>query len=96
MRLKPRIVLHSPVASPSKLEPFVEQCLLDGVQLIAVVGDGCADLEEEIDWIVVGDGLNPDRYLTTSSHPNEPLQEVLDFASSWSCEGEEGVQQVRL
>ena len=96
MRFKPRIVLHSPVMSPSKLEPFVEQCLRDCVQLIAVVGDGCADLEEEIDWIVVGDGSNPARFVTTSSHPNEPLEKVLEFAALWSCEGEEGVQQVRL
>ena len=78
------------------MEPFVEQCLRDGVQLIAVVGDGCADLEEEIDWIVVGDGLEPARYVTTSSHPDEPLEEVMEFAASWSCEGEEGVQEVRL
>jgi len=66
-----------------KLEPFVEQCLRDGVQLIAVVGDGCADLEEEIDWTVVGNGLERGRYVTTSSHPNEPLEEVLEFASLW-------------
>ena len=96
MRLKPRIILHSPLMSASKLEPFVEQCLRDGVSLIAVVGDGCEKLEEEIDWIVVGDGLDPARYLSTSSHPSQPLEEVVDFAEFWLCEGEEGVQQVRL
>jgi hypothetical protein len=97
MRLKPRIVLHSPVISPSKLEPFVQQCLRDGVQLIAVVGDGCEDLEEEIDWIAIGDGSIPARYIpTTSSHPDQPVDEVLEFAALWLCEGEEGVQQVRL
>lgn len=74
----------------------MEQCLRDGVQLIAVVGEGCAELEEEIDWIVVGDGLSPDRYVTTSSHPDESAEDVVEFAEFWLCEGEDGVQQVRF
>ena len=86
--------------SQSKLKPFVERCLRDGVQLIAVVGDGCEDLEEEIDWIAIEDDSRPARYIpTTSSHPNKPVEEVLEFAALWLCEGEEGeegVQQVRL
>jgi len=97
MRLKPRIVLHSPVSSQSKLEPFVQQCVRDGVQLIAVVGEGCEGLEEEIDWIAIENGSIPLSLIpTTSSHPNEPLEEVLEFAGLWICDGEEGVQQVRL
>jgi hypothetical protein len=96
MRLKPRIVLHSPVTSPNELEPFVEQCVRDGVSLIAVVGEGCEDLEEEIDWIAIGDGSLARYIPTTSSHPDETIEEVLEFAAFWECEGEEGIQQVRL
>jgi hypothetical protein len=80
--------------SQSKSEPFAQQCMRDGVKLIAVVGDGCEDLEEEIDWIAIGDGSIPNQLIpTTSSHPNEPVEEVLEFAALWLCDGEEGVHK---
>ena len=96
MRLKPRIVLHSPVAEAAKLALFVDQCLRDGVRLIAIVADGCEALEEEIDWLIIRDGFDPDRLICTSSHPDQPLDEVLEFASTWTCHGEDGVQELRL
>jgi hypothetical protein len=95
MSLPPRIVLHSPVANQAALEPFVEQCLADGVCLIAIIGDGAEALEEEVDWLVIGEGADKSRFLVTSSHPEESLEEVLEFASGWSCE-REGLSEVRL
>lgn len=96
MRYKPRIVLHSPVTDTSKLEQFVDQCLEDRVSLIAIVGEGCEALEEEIDWLITRGGFDPDRLICTSVHRDEPLNEVLEFASSWTCDGEDGVQEMRL
>ena len=88
MSLPPRIVLHSPVADQAALGPFVEQCLADGVSLIAIVGKGAEALEEEVDWLMIGDGTDESRYVTTSAHPDESLEEVLEFASSWNSERE--------
>src|SRR5689334_4631474 len=62
MTLAPRIVLHSPIADGSALGPFVEQCLADGVCLIAIVGEGAEALEEEVDWLVIGDGADKSRF----------------------------------
>jgi hypothetical protein len=95
MSLAPRIVLHSPVVDHAALESFVEQCLKDDVQLIAVWGEGAEALEEEIDWIVIGDGIDDSRYITTSSHPKESLDQVLEFASHWKCE-RDGLSEVSL
>ena len=95
MSLAPRIVLHSPVVDQASLEPFVEQCLKDGVRLIAMWGEGAEALEEDVDWLVIGDGADESRYITTSSHPGESLEEVLEFASLWNCE-REGLSEVRL
>ena len=95
MSLPPRVVLHSPVSDRAALESFVEQCLHDEVALIAVVGDDAEALETEIDWLVVGDGSDDGRFVVTSSHPGESLQEVLDFAAAWHCE-REGLLEVRL
>lgn len=95
MTLPPRIVLHSPVAHKVALGPFVERCLADGVSLIAIIGEGAEALEEEVDWLVIGDGADTSRFLITSAHPEESLEEVLAFASGWNC-GREGLSQVRL
>ena len=96
MTFPPRIVLHAPIAHRDRLRAFVERCLRDGVRLIAIVGAGAETLEEEIDWIVVGDGPKPSRFIVTSSHPNERLEDVLEFAAGWRCDGEDGLEEVRL
>ena len=95
MSLPPRIVLHAPILDQAALEPFVEQCLKDGVRLIAIWGDGAEALEDDIDWLVIGDGADKSRFLVTSAHPEDSLEEVLEFASGWNCE-REGLTEVRL
>jgi hypothetical protein len=92
----PKVVLQLPLKEPARLADFVERCLRDDVALIAVVGDGCEAVEDEIDEIVTGDGSDDSRFITTSSHPGEPLEEVLEFAEFWLVEGRDGVSLVRL
>ena len=96
MSLAPAIILLSPVFDETKLAAFVEQCLSDQVNLLAIVGDGCAELEERVDWLVIGDASNPNRYLLTSSHPGETMDEVREFVSGWNCDRDGGVQEVCL
>jgi hypothetical protein len=79
----PTIVLHTPLADPAKLEEFVEDCLRQGIRLIAVAGPDAEVIEDTIDEIVVGDGSKPDRSIVTSSHAGEPMEDVILFASSW-------------
>ncbi len=54
-----KIVLHCPVEDEGSLAAFVEQCLQDGVSLLAIIGPGSPELEEKIDWMVVGEGDDP-------------------------------------
>lgn len=91
-----KIILHSPVSDASLLDEFVEQCLRDHVSLIAVVGPGCSRLEDVIDELVVGDGSNPDRFLCTTSHPDEPFDDVMNMAITWEFERGDPVEEVRL
>jgi hypothetical protein len=48
--------------------------------LIAIIGEGAEALEEEVDWLVIGDGADKSRFLVTSAHPEESLEDVLEFA----------------
>ena len=95
MSLPPRIVLHSPVSSHAALAQFVERCLSDGVRLIAIAGADADKVELQIDMLVVGDGSDESRFLVTSAHPGEPLDEVREFTSGWLCDGE-GMLEVGL
>jgi hypothetical protein len=95
MPLPPRIVLHSPIVEREKLPPFIERCLRDGVCLIAVIGEEAEALEEEIDWLVVGDGNDHTRFVVTTAHTDESLEEVLEFAAGWDCE-RDGLLEVRF
>jgi hypothetical protein len=91
-----KIILHSPVSDERLLNDFVEQCLRDHVSLIAVVGAGCTRLEDMIDEIVVGDGSDPERFLCTSSHPDETFEDVVNMVECWELDRGDPYQEVRL
>ena len=91
-----KILLHSPLADESQLEPFVQQCLSDGVSIIAVYGPGSRRIEDIIDEIVVGDGSDPERFVCTTSHPDEPLDDVLNMLKHWEMERNDAIQEVSL
>lgn len=82
-----------PILNPAALEPFVESCIQDEVLLIAVVGDGCELVEDLIDDIIVGDGHDEGRFICTTSHPEEPVEDVIEFASRF---GELTAQEVKV
>jgi hypothetical protein len=77
---------------------FVEDCLRDRVVLVCVVGEGCEKVEDVIDELVVGDGSDLERFLTTTAHAGESLDEVRRFARGWSLgvDPASPIQEVRL
>jgi hypothetical protein len=93
-----KLILHAPPWDSPALEDFVEDCIRDHVVLVCVVGDDCQRVEDVIDELVVRNGTDPRRFLTTTSHPNETLDEVRLFAEAWTLDAEPGarVQEVSL
>jgi hypothetical protein len=75
-----KVVLHTPSGYRPSLDDMVERFIKDGVALVAVVGEDCARIEGVIDELVVGDGSDDRRFILTSSHPGETVDEVLEFA----------------
>lgn len=49
MIVEPKIVLTLPVSGEAALAAFVEQCITRNVSVIAVQGEGCERIEDEID-----------------------------------------------
>jgi len=93
-----KLILHAPSWDSAALEEFVEACVRDKVVLVCVIGDDCERVEDVIDELVVRDGTDPQRFLNTTSHPNESLWEVRAFAEAWTVDVDPGacVQEVWL
>ncbi|KQY92204.1 hypothetical protein ASD21_12295 [Caulobacter sp. Root1455] len=85
-----KVVLQLPLSAPEALAPFVERCVTEAVELICVVGPMADEVEDQIDWLVVGDGTDADRFIVTTAHPDEPLDRVLSFATAWTGDGARG------
>jgi hypothetical protein len=80
------------VARHLALTQFIE----DGVRFVGVVGQDCRLVEDLIDELVVGDASDPSRFLLTSSHPGESLEEAIAFARQLSDDYPGQVQVVEL
>ena len=74
-----KIVLSCPHGATLWLESLVEDFLQQGVLFIAVVGPECSRVEDLIDDLVVGDA-GTDRFILTSSHPEESVADAIAFA----------------
>ena len=81
-----KVVLHCPFGASLKLDALVEDFIRDGVRFVAVVGSECERIEELIDWSVIGPDGKRDYDLLTSSHPEESVEEVIEFAKSLTGE----------
>ena len=91
-----KIVLHCPDGYQPQLDAMIEKFIEDGVVFVGVVGKDCAKIEDIVDEIVVGDGSSGRPFVLTSSHPDESLDDAVEFAASLTGEHAGEVQVVTL
>ncbi len=89
-----RVVLQCPAGYKASLDQLVEDFLRDGVALVAVAGKDHSKVEDIIDELIVGNGTDPKRFLTTTSH--DSLEEAIEFVNSWRTDAVGGVRVVEL
>jgi hypothetical protein len=90
-----KFVIHCSHGYQPRLDSLVEQWIRDGVVFVGAVGKDCAKVEEIIDELCVGDGSKP-YYMLTSSHPDESLEDAIEFAESLTGEHAGPVEVVEL
>jgi hypothetical protein len=78
MSFAKKIVLHIPSGYVRGVDDLIGKFIQDGVKFVAVVGKDCAQVEDMIDAAAIGDGSDS-RFILTSSHPGETLDEVVEF-----------------
>lgn len=81
--------------SKTGYSPDKNQILLDliaePIALFCAVGKDCQTWEDVMDELCVGDGSNS-VFITTTSHPDETIEEVVTFAKIFSVDNDEGVR----
>jgi hypothetical protein len=95
MSYAPKIVLQLRLSNLDLLPDFVEACIRDGVALIAVVGANASEVHDLIDELIVGDGSDTRRFIATTFHTDETLEEVIEFAKILEPE-RQAVELVKL
>jgi flavodoxin len=90
-----KVVLISESGYSKEHDELLISYLDQGYELFCVVGKQCELWEEIMDEIAVGNGTNS-RYITTTSHPDETEEEVIEFAKSFGTNITTGVVVVRI
>ena len=74
----------------TKLRQFVE----DKIALFCAVGVDAANWEDALDWLCIGPEGKSIHFISTSSHPDESVEEVISFAESWHSDSAHEVEVV--
>ncbi|MGD8910344.1 MAG: hypothetical protein PVI92_13455 [Chromatiales bacterium] len=95
------IVLVSESGYSETQLPLLRQFIDKGVELFCAQGKQCEKWEEAMDWLCVQldtSGEKPGAFCTTTCHPEESVEEVVQFAKNWNLhEGKQcDVQVVQI
>jgi len=90
-----KFVLVSDTGYQQKHDGLLRSLLDEGYELFCAVGVDCGLWEEAMDDVAVGDG-DDSWNITTTSHPGEAENDVIEFAKTFSISGASGVDVVRI
>jgi hypothetical protein len=96
MSFAKKVVLHCPNGLPSGMAELAAQFVADGVKLVASVGPACREIEDLVDDASISAGSPEINFILTSSHPDESLADVIEFAEGFGGEYEGPVQLLEL
>jgi len=91
-----KLILNCPEGYKPELDALLEHFIRNGLVYVGVVGKDCEKIEDIIDEIVVGDGSETRPFVLTTSHPNESVDDAIEFAMCLTGEHAGEVQVVTL
>jgi hypothetical protein len=91
-----KVVLYTPRGMHGGVEAVAHQFVADGVKFVGCVGADCEVVEDIVDWVAIEHGSPERNFILTSSHPNESVRQVVEFAEGLSEEYGGEVQVVEI
>jgi hypothetical protein len=79
-----KIVLHSLAGYRPELASLVAGWIMEGVRYVGVVGVDASRIEDAIDVLCIGDGVEPYFMLTASHDADETLDDAVFLAGQLS------------
>lgn len=87
MKKEKCVVLVSKAGYSDEYAGLLRAWIDQGIPLFCAVGKDCEVWEEEMDNLCVKldvSGEKPGAFCVTTSHPDEAVEEVVEFASDWN------------
>ena len=94
-----KIVLISRSGYSKDHDTLLKELIESGIELFCAVGIDCEKWEEAMDWICVeldANNINPGVCCTTTSHPDESIEDAIFFAENWSGEKNGKVEIIEI
>lgn len=82
-----KVVLFSNNGYSKEHDDLLNQLIDRKILLFCVLGKDCELWHDIMDEIFVGEGEERDFFQITTSHENETLEEVIEFAEKYNFEG---------
>ncbi len=95
MAVEKFVLIRSVSRDVTRLDELVAGFIRDGVKGVAVWGEKCREIEDMVDAICVGDASEP-HFLWTTSHPDEPFEEVVEFLTGMAAHENDGIRIVEI
>lgn len=86
-----KVVLVSKTGYSADKDHILLDLIAEPIALFSAIGQDCQKWEDVMDELCVGDGTNP-VFIPTTSHPNETVEDVIEFAKMFSVENDRGVR----
>jgi hypothetical protein len=91
-----KIVLVSTSAYlPERDDQFLRALIAARIELFCATGVGVKEWEDALDWAWVGDDGRGEHMIVTTSHKDEPLAEVIEFAEQFSTSSQDRPQVIQ-
>jgi hypothetical protein len=69
---------------PERDDQFLRDLIAARIELFCATGVGAKEWEDALDWACIGDDGLGEHVIVTTSHEDEPLAEVMEFAEHFS------------
>ena len=91
-----KVILATDENYGSEHDEMLKELIERKIELFCVVGKDCEKWEEALDWMCIGENGEEIVFVTTTSHPNESLEEVKTFAKEWKTEGNNDIEVIKI
>lgn len=80
------VVVSSSGYAPDRDDALLKKFIESKTQLCCFAGLDAEEWEEALDWLCIGADGQAAHFIVTTAHPNESVDEVIEFAEMFSTD----------